>query len=195
MGPGHELHVSRALAVARPDQRDAFVRNDERGGSTAQVLDGLLENAFQIVGAVIRRRMVGRAVGQQQLEILVERADSTIELVDGDTRHEVAPQTFERRAQQGVCKGKTAGVDILVAVGPTHYGQHREQPGGVVPQPAQVNGEITGENAQLAGAVGRGARSRQSVVHDIEQVGPRGRFARPAQIPLDVEQCDARCPR
>ena len=62
MGPGHELHVSRALAVARPDQCDAFVGYDERGGSAAQVLDRLLENAFQVVGSVIRRRMVGRAI-------------------------------------------------------------------------------------------------------------------------------------
>jgi hypothetical protein len=98
MGPGHELHVGGTLAVARADQRDAFVRNYQRHRCTAQVLDGLLEYALQVVRAVSRGGMVGCTVSQQQLEVFVERGNRAIELVDGDARHQVAPQAFERRA-------------------------------------------------------------------------------------------------
>ena len=62
MRPGDELHVSRTLAVARPDHGDTLVRDDERGRCAAQVIDSLLENAFEVVRTVVGCWMIGRAI-------------------------------------------------------------------------------------------------------------------------------------
>jgi len=63
MGAGHELHVGRALAAARSNQRDALVRDDQGYRRAMQVIDGLLENPFEIVRTVRRDGMVGGAIG------------------------------------------------------------------------------------------------------------------------------------
>ncbi len=63
MRPGDELHVSRTLGVARPDHRDTFVRDDEGDRRAAQVIDRLLENAFEVVRTVVGCWMIGRSIG------------------------------------------------------------------------------------------------------------------------------------
>ena len=62
MGPGHELHVGRALGAARPNQRNALVGNDQGHRRAMQVVDGLLENSFEVVRTIRRGRMVGGAI-------------------------------------------------------------------------------------------------------------------------------------
>ena len=63
MGASDELHGGGALGSARSNQCDALVRNDQGHRCTVQVVDGLLENPFEVVRTVSRRRMVGRAIG------------------------------------------------------------------------------------------------------------------------------------
>ena len=64
------------------------------------MLDGLLQQSRQLVGAVGVRRPLGGAVREQQIEVLVEPPDRAIELIDGGARNQLAPQALERRREQ-----------------------------------------------------------------------------------------------
>jgi hypothetical protein len=69
-----------------------------------------------------------RGVSEQQLEILVERADGTVEIVDERAREQVPPQALECGAKERVRKREGApGIRFAAAARATHDGDDRHQ--------------------------------------------------------------------
>ena len=98
----------------------------------------------------------GGALGEQQVEILVEAADGLVQLLDGGVRDEVAPHALERRREQRVGEGEVLVLAIARLGRPAHDREDRQQLLRLIAQRAQVHRQVAGEQAQLPGAA-RGA--------------------------------------
>src|SRR2546421_262593 len=82
--------------------------------------------------ATPRGRGVGSTVPEQQLYILVECTHGAVELINRDSRHEVAPQALERRPQERVDQGEGAGLLLRVASRAARDGHDRQHLGSVI---------------------------------------------------------------
>ena len=78
-------------------EHQALVGHDDAGEHALQVAGGVRQQRLQVVGAGGRRMTAGHR--QQQLEILVARAQRFIERVDIGARQQVAAQQLERGLQ------------------------------------------------------------------------------------------------
>ena len=187
-----ELRVGRRVP-AGAHQRDVALRNEQRPGAGVQVLDGLLQQYLQLVGPVGRGNgLVGAAVGEQQVQILVEPADGVVELIDGGACDEFAPQAFQHGTQQRVSKGEIVSLRVLRVLGAAHDGDNAEEPLGVIAQRAQVHGQIAGQHAHLARAVRVRACAHQCVIDDVHQIRARHGLAGPGDVARGPEHRDAR---
>ncbi len=186
MGAGYELRIGRAMS-ARAQQRDALLRHDQCRGRCTHVLDGLLQNGFQ----VIRTAPIGAihsAVGEQELEVPVARAHGLAQGLDGDAGQQVPAEAFERGPKQGVGEGEAAALlAVGFAVGAAHDRNDADHQLGILAQPAQVNRELAVQHAHLPRALWACARRLQGRLDQIVQIRAGRAVAGPAHPRRGIE--------
>ncbi len=184
-----ELIVSADLAGRGAHQHDAFLRHDERSDHATEMLHRLLHDALQLIRVVARVRAGGRGgVGQQQREILVERGDRAIEIVDERAREQVTPQALECGSQEGMREREAAHwIRLAAAARATDHGDDRDEGLLIVAQPAEVDRRTVLERAQLTRAIALRTRVRQDIHNEIGEIGAGRGFARPAHVTVRVE--------
>ena len=166
-----ELSVGGARATGT-HERHVLLGHEQRAGEGMQVLDGLLQQLLQLTRAVGIRygRLVG-ALGEQQTEVLVEATDGLVQLLDGGVRDEVASHALEHRREQRVGEAEIGDLAVLGVRLAAHDGEDGEQLLRLIAQRAQVDGQVAGEQPQLAGATRVRRGRQQCIVDDVHQVG------------------------
>ena len=132
------------------------------------VLDGLLQKSLQLIRAIGGCWTIGGSVGQQQLQVLVARADRAAELV----RWQRAPSgrgagiRAPDAAEHGRRRSSRAS-DSVVASLPAHHGDDAKQRSAVIAEPAQIDGQVAREHPQLAGPCRARSAGSERILHEI----------------------------
>ena len=98
------------VAGLRPGERQPLVRHDDAGEHALEMSGGVGQQRLQVVRAAGLRVAAGHR--QQQLEVLVARAQVFVELLDVGARQQVAAQQLERGPQVVVHVGERQHVRI-----------------------------------------------------------------------------------
>ena len=179
-------------SAAGTHQRHALLGHQQGAGERMQMFDGLLQQLLQLARAVgIGDGRLGGALGEQQVEVLVEAADGLVQLLDGGVRDEVAPHALEHRREQRVGEAEIGDLAILRVRLAAHDREDREQLLRLIAQRAQVDGQVAGEQPQLACAAGVRRGRQQRIVDDVHQVRAGHGVGGPQQLARGPEHGDA----
>jgi hypothetical protein len=180
---------SRRGAV-RAHQHDALVGHDQRRGHAFQVLGRLLQDVLELIRAIAARGARADGIGEQQLEVLVQRSDRLRQMLDGGARDEVAAQAFQSRAEQRMHEREAAGLGGFRAIRATDDGENRDEHVLVVAHPAHVDRLAALEQTQLARAFNIFASGGDTGSDERAEIGPSRGFTRPSHLAVRVEHAN-----
>ena len=182
---GQDLDL-RALAARRLADRDVALGHDERAEQAVEVIDAGLHQHAELVALERAVRIVRRHL-EEQLEVVVARAQVARQEIDARPGLELALQALERRLHHRL--HERIGTVFAVA---REERRDRDDIAFVVAEPEYVGGRalvVLDEAVDAAGRGGRNARERRQ--HERRRIGPFVTLRHPERTALGVVEADA----
>ena len=201
MDLGEDLDL-RPLAARRLADRDVAFRHDQRAEQAAEVVDAGLDEHAELVALHRAVRIVRRHL-EEQLEIVVARAQVARQDVDARPRLELALQALERRLHHRLHER----IGPVLAIAGQERGD-RDDVAFVVAEPEDVGGRafvVVDESIDAAGGRGRhiGERRRhercrvravvafcdpeRGAIRIVEADPERAGHQHPQELPVRIE--------